>query len=154
MSIRESDLRAIADLSEAAGITPDELAAVWVCNELRKSAAWRTVGTMDINALRDAPRSSNGESGGPRTSRGRVRGGLHDEIVAVLKATNKPMTVSEIASQIRARGRYTSPRTGRPIGTESISTRVANPNYRNLFKRTGRLLTLAHSSDSDRDSSE
>lgn len=145
VSLDAADFATVQHFAESAGVTPDQLGAVWLLERVRQSrqsaARSEEMGARDGGSSRSSDGKVERRAAG---SRPRRRGAaLHDEIVSVLKASGAPMTVAEIATQIRRRGTYTAPRTGKPITTESVSTRVANPQYRSLFARDGRLLTLA-----------
>jgi repressor of nif and glnA expression len=70
------------------------------------------------------------------------QGTLHEEIREILAERREPMSVAQIAEEIGKRGRYQSPRAGRPISAAMVSRRVSNPNYRRLFRRNGRKITL------------
>jgi hypothetical protein len=155
VSLGPSDFATVQHFAEAAGVTPDQLGAVWLLERIRRSNHALTRPEGPGAADSGARRSPDGNTKQRAVARlPRRRGAaLHDEIVSVLKASGAPMTVVEIAAQIRRRGTYTAPRTGKPITTESVSTRVANPQYRSLFARDGRLLTLAAPNDDGESSS-
>ena len=64
---------------------------------------------------------------------------LHDEMIAVLRE-NGPLPAADLATAIVERGRYTVPRSGKPIDAKTVSQRVSNPTYRALFvRREGRI---------------
>ena len=64
---------------------------------------------------------------------------LHDEMIAVLRE-NGPLPAADVAAAIVERGRYTVPRSGKPIDAKTVSQRVSNPTYRALFvRREGRI---------------
>lgn len=67
---------------------------------------------------------------------------LHDEITAVLSEAGEPLPASEIAERIRTRGRYVPPRRTTPLDGSQVSARVARPEYRDRFVRSGRLIRL------------
>lgn len=67
---------------------------------------------------------------------------LHDEILAVLHESDAPLTSEAIANAVTRRGRY-RPRSGHAISPAAISGRIANPRYRGLFHRDGRLIVPA-----------
>lgn len=72
----------------------------------------------------------------------RERVALHDEIIAVLRERG-PMTAAELAAAISERGRYTPPRSGKPLDAAMVSQRVSNPTYRARFVREGGRIGLA-----------
>lgn len=72
----------------------------------------------------------------------RERVGLHDEIIAVLRERG-PLTAAELAEAITERGRYTPPRSGKPLDAAMVSQRVSNPAYRARFVREGGRIGLA-----------
>ncbi|MGH2379878.1 MAG: hypothetical protein ACRDG7_01505, partial [Candidatus Limnocylindria bacterium] len=64
---------------------------------------------------------------------------LHDEMIAVIRE-HGPMPAAELAAAIVERGRYTVPRSGKPIDAKTVSQRVSNPTYRSRFvRREGRI---------------
>lgn len=67
---------------------------------------------------------------------------LHDEMIAALREMG-PMTAAELAAAVTARGRYTPPRSGKPLDAAMISQRVSNPAYRARFTRAGGRIGLA-----------
>jgi hypothetical protein len=67
---------------------------------------------------------------------------LHDEMTAVL-AERGPMTAGELAAAVAERGRYTPPRSGKPLDAAMISQRVSNPTYRSRFTRNEGRIGLA-----------
>jgi hypothetical protein len=67
---------------------------------------------------------------------------LHDEMIAVL-AERGPMTATELAAAVAERGRYTPPRSGKPVDAAMVSQRVSNPTYRARFTRAGGRIGLA-----------
>ena len=70
---------------------------------------------------------------------------LHDEIVAVITERG-PSTAAELATAIVERGRYTPPRSGKPLDAATVNGRVSNPTYRARFSRSGGRIGLAASS--------
>jgi hypothetical protein len=73
-------------------------------------------------------------------SEGRVA--LHDEMIAVLSERG-PMSAAELAAAVAERGRYTPPRSGKPLDAAMISQRVSNPTYRARFTRNEGRIGLA-----------
>ena len=64
---------------------------------------------------------------------------LHDEMIAVIREQG-PQTPSDLAAAIVGRGRYTVPRSGKPLDAKTVSQRVSNPTYRSRFlRREGRI---------------
>lgn len=84
-----------------------------------------------------APRTKSGPAGG---SAARVP--LHEEIIAVI-AEHGPMTAADLATAVVERGRYTPPRSGKPIDAAMINQRVSNPTYRSRFTRDSGRIGLA-----------
>lgn len=73
------------------------------------------------------------------------RGGrvaLHDEISAVIRERG-PVTAAELASAIVERGNYRPPRSAKPLDAATVNSRVSNPTYRALFRRSGHQIGLA-----------
>ena len=67
---------------------------------------------------------------------------LHDEMIAVL-AERGPLSAGELAAAIAERGRYTPPRSGRPLDAAMVSQRASNPTYRSRFQRREGRIGLA-----------
>jgi hypothetical protein len=61
--------------------------------------------------------------------------GLHEEIEAVLREAGHPLSANVIADRIRERGKYTPPRSSKPLSGSNVNSRVANPTYRGRFVR-------------------
>jgi hypothetical protein len=74
-------------------------------------------------------------SAGPRIA-------LHDEITAVI-AERGPQTAGELAAAIVERGRYSAPRSAKPLDAATVSARVSNPIYRPRFVRNKGRISLA-----------
>lgn len=70
---------------------------------------------------------------------------LHDEMIAVL-AERGPLPAGELAAAIAERGRYTPPRSGRPLDAAMVSQRASNPTYRSRFQRREGRIGLADAS--------
>lgn len=69
---------------------------------------------------------------------------LHEEIAAIIDERG-PLTAAEIATAVVERGRYTAPRSSRPLDATTVSSRVSNPAYRARFRREGGRIALAES---------
>jgi hypothetical protein len=67
---------------------------------------------------------------------------LHEEIAAVI-GERGPLTAAEIAVAIVERGRYSAPRSGRPLDAATVNSRVSNPAYRARFRRDAGRIGLA-----------
>lgn len=67
---------------------------------------------------------------------------LHEEIAAII-GEQGPMTAGQLAAAIAERGRYTAPRTTKPLDAATVSARVSNPVYRSRFVRRQGLISLA-----------
>ena len=83
-----------------------------------------------------------------RPAAGAARGrkvALHDEIVAVISERG-PLTAAELATAIVERGRYTPPRSGKPLDAATVNGRVSNPTYRARFTRSEGRIGLAATS--------
>ena len=106
------------------------------------SAAARTEpASTETAAVHEAPQK-------PKT-RGRVsaspsgeRVALHDEMIAVIRERG-PMRAGELAAAIVERGRYSVPRSGKPLDAKTVSQRVSNPTYRSRFVRNEGRIGLA-----------
>lgn len=70
---------------------------------------------------------------------------LHDEMIALI-SDRGPMSAADLATAVTERGRYTPPRSGKPIDAVTISQRVSNPTYRARFTRNEGLIGLAEES--------
>jgi hypothetical protein len=67
---------------------------------------------------------------------------LHEEIIAVIRERG-PMTAGDLAVAIAERGRYSPPRSGKPLDAAMVSQRVSNPTYRSRFTRSEGRIGLA-----------
>ena len=67
---------------------------------------------------------------------------LHDEMIAIIRERG-PMRAGELADAIVERGRYTVPRSGKPLDAKTVSQRVSNPTYRSRFVRNKGRIGLA-----------
>jgi hypothetical protein len=72
----------------------------------------------------------------------RERVALHDEMIAVLNERG-PMSAADLATAVAERGRYSPPRSGKPLDAAMISQRVSNPTYRSRFTRSEGRIGLA-----------
>jgi hypothetical protein len=68
---------------------------------------------------------------------------LHEEIAAVISERG-PMTAGELATAVVERGRYTAPRSAKPLDSTTINARVSNPIYRSRFVRDKGRIGLAN----------
>lgn len=144
--------RALARFAADLDLVPASLALVWLTERIDSAMAMQTLGSMSPD-LGGVDHETRPAAAGRTTVRGRAgrasrgdgsaqQGTLHEEIREVLAERREPMSVAQIAEEIRKRGRYRSPRAGRPISAAMVSRRVSNPNYRRLFRRNGRKITL------------
>lgn len=69
---------------------------------------------------------------------------LHEEIAAII-TEHGPMSAVQLAAAITERGRYTAPRSTKPLDAATVSARVSNPVYRSRFVRRQGLISLADS---------
>lgn len=138
-----------AGLGEAVdGGTPDRPAAA----ALTDVAAQVDPNDVQLGASGDSARGPRGpratrKVGAPRTKGGPAGGSaarvpLHEEIIAVI-AEHGPMTAADLATAVVERGRYTPPRSGKPIDAAMINQRVSNPTYRSRFTRDSGRIGLA-----------
>jgi hypothetical protein len=77
---------------------------------------------------------------GRRAAKSKVA--LHDEITAVI-AERGPQTAAELAVAIAERGRYSPPRSAKPLDAATVNARVSNPTYRSRFVRREHRIGLA-----------
>jgi hypothetical protein len=89
----------------------------------------------------EPPRGRNRVSAAPSGE----RVALHDEMIAVIRERG-PMPAGELAAAIVERGRYSVPRSGKPLDAKTVSQRVSNPTYRSRFVRSGGRIGLADES--------
>jgi hypothetical protein len=68
---------------------------------------------------------------------------LHEEIAAVISERG-PMTAGELATAVVERGRYSAPRSAKPLDSTTINARVSNPIYRSRFVRDKGRIGLAN----------
>ena len=93
------------------------------------------------------PKSATGSGGTPprkprSTEAAASRIPLHEEIAAII-SEQCPMSAVQLAAAITERGRYTAPRSTRPLDAATVSARVSNPVYRSRFVRRKGLISLA-----------
>jgi hypothetical protein len=150
VSVDQRDWGSLQELAVVAGVSPEQLASVWIAQTVSREDARRAVRNTDgeergVDSFRALAGESVANSHRYEISSGPGPGQspLHHEILAVMSENGGAMTVSEIAAAIRSRGRYLAPRSGLPVTPELVSRRVSNPHYRALFEREGRLLRLA-----------
>ncbi len=86
----------------------------------------------------ERPRGRNRVSAAPSGE----RVALHDEMIAVIRERG-PMPAGELAAAIVERGRYSVPRSGKPLDAKTVSQRVSNPTYRSRFVRSEGRIGLA-----------
>jgi hypothetical protein len=67
---------------------------------------------------------------------------LHDEMIAVLRERG-PLSAADLAAAVVERGRYSPPRSKKPLDAAMVSQRVSNPTYRPLFTRAEGRIGLA-----------
>jgi hypothetical protein len=92
---------------------------------------------------RGRPPKAKGPARAPRSAGRRIA--LHDEITAVI-AERGPLTAGELAAAIVERGRYSAPRSAKPLDAATVSARVSNPIYRPRFVRNKGRISLANAS--------
>jgi hypothetical protein len=68
---------------------------------------------------------------------------LHEAIEAVLREAQAPLTAAEIAQRIRDRGLFVPPRSGKPLSSNEVNSRIANPHYKQRFRRVDGRVALA-----------
>lgn len=94
-------------------------------------------------ARRGRPPKSEGQAAPAANERG-PRVPLHEEIAAVI-AESGPLSAGDIATAIVQRGRYSAPRSDRPLDAATVNSRVSNPIYRSRFRREDGKIGLAES---------
>lgn len=72
---------------------------------------------------------------------------LHEEITDVIRERG-PLSASEIATAIHERGRYSAPRSSKPLDAATVNSRVSNPAYRDRFARADGRIGLAEKAGS------
>jgi|GEM_PF-3513381 len=103
--------------------------------------------TADAAAAETPKRRGRPRKDQPRPSRDAAqqrspRVALHDEIMAAIREGG-PMSAAQIAQAIVERGRYSAPRTGKPLDAAMVNGRVSNPTYRSRFHRENGKIGLA-----------
>jgi chemotaxis protein histidine kinase CheA len=94
------------------------------------------------------PKATTGGSTAAPARRSRAKAGatpripLHEEITAIIKERG-PMSAVQLAAAITERGRYSAPRSTKPLDAATVSARVSNPVYRSRFVRRQGLISLA-----------
>jgi hypothetical protein len=170
MSIRLDPRRvnALKHLAGEAGMRPGDLVRQWVEERLDASRTGAEPATDGLKAQLEAlvarveALESSGtqpaqptdvptepETGPKRQKRTKVsaapsseRVALHDEMIELI-TDRGPMSAADLAKAVTERGRYTPPRSGKPIDAATISQRVSNPTYRSRFTRNEGLIGLA-----------
>jgi hypothetical protein len=126
------------------GVASSEIATIWLSEKIDRSlTAAASTGLGPDRASSGVETATRGVARARVSRTSNVRPRLHEEIAAVLRANGEPMSVAEIANEIRERGVYRPPRSRQPIGTAAVSSRISNPHYRSLFSRSGRAVSLA-----------
>lgn len=169
-------VNALKHLAGEAGVRPGDLVRQWVEERIDSSrtgveapSAAATESLLSrfeslaerVKALEAAAPSSAPEAEGAVTDpvpepkakrRTRVsaapsseRVALHDEMIALI-SDRGPMSAADLATAVTERGRYTPPRSGKPIDAATISQRVSNPTYRARFTRSEGMIGLADDS--------
>jgi hypothetical protein len=90
----------------------------------------------------DAPSAARARRNAVSAAPSGERVALHDEMIAVIRERG-PMSAADLATAITERGRYTVPRSGKPLDAAMISQRVSNPVYRSRFTRNEGRIGLA-----------
>jgi hypothetical protein len=78
-----------------------------------------------------------------RSSRLPTRQGLHHAIEAVLLEAREPLTAAEITERINDRQLFVPPRSGKPLSSDQVNSRISNTHYRNRFRRENGRVRLA-----------
>jgi len=87
------------------------------------------------------PKAEKARPRGARTEHA-TRVPLHEEIAEIIRERG-PLTAAELATAIQERGRYSAPRSTRPLDAATVNSRVSNPAYRARFKRSDGRIALA-----------
>lgn len=103
--------------------------------------------TEQADTAQEPKRRGRPQKNAARPSRVAAKGGsarvpLHDEIIAVV-GEGGPMTAAQIAQAVVERGRYSAPRSGKPLDAAMVNGRVSNPTYRSRFHRQNGKIGLA-----------
>jgi hypothetical protein len=128
----------------------DELSAKRAPALIAQQAAAAQTGADTSDEAASAPvakRRGRSRKDQSRPSRAAARGhskrvALHDEIIAIIGESG-PMTAAQIAQAIVVRGRYSAPRSGKPLDAAMVNGRVSNPTYRSRFRRDNGKIALA-----------
>lgn len=110
-----------------------------------------TAATAETSADGDSPRRRRRNAVSAQPAGERVA--LHDEMIAVLEERG-PLSAAELASAIVERGRYSPPRSGKPLDALTINARVSNPTYRGRFTRSEGRIGLAENPSSENATAE
>ncbi len=160
MSIRLDPRRvsALKHLAGEAGMRPGDLVRQWVEERIDAARVGADVPTGTGESLMRRIDELSARITALETSAGTVapqprprttveaptgeRVALHDEMIAVLTERG-PMSAAELAGAVTERGRYSPPRSGKPIDAAMVSQRVSNPTYRSRFVRNEGRIGLA-----------
>ena len=119
-----------------------------------RAAARPAIGGAGQPAAAPRPRGrrgrqpSDGRQRSPRSGPVGRGPGLHDAIEAVLREAQAPLTTAEIAQRINDRRLFVPPRSGKPLSSSQVNSRIANPHYRDRFRRVEGRVALADESAS------
>jgi hypothetical protein len=138
----------------AAAARPSELAALTArIDELtrrvdalagtRAASAEKAATTTSTDAAPAKRRGRPPKSGVKPAATKSQRVPLHEEIAAVITERGA-MTAGELATAIVERGRYTTPRSAKPLDSTTVNARVSNPIYRSRFVRDKGRIGLAN----------
>lgn len=79
----------------------------------------------------------------PRSATAPRKPGLHLAIETVLREARGPLTAAEIAQRINERGLFVPPRSGKPLSSSQVNSRIANAHYRHRFRRENGRVALS-----------
>jgi hypothetical protein len=117
---------------------------------ITSAAPGRESATTTATVAEPAVGASKGRGSAKRASGApsNERVALHDEMIAVIRERG-PMRAADLAAAIVERGRYTVPRSGKPLDAKTVSQRVSNPTYRWRFVRSEGRIGLAEEDPAD-----
>ena len=116
---------------------PDAQAAIGTADSQPQRARRQRGRTQRTQTAAKQPRRSSRSGALPRRPR------LHEAIEAVLRETQEPLTAAEIAQRISERRLFVPPRSGKPLSSSQVNSRIANPQYRQRFRRVDGRVALA-----------
>jgi hypothetical protein len=137
------------ELTEALNTVAERLDRLVALAEQTNEILRSTSSTQPQRARRQRGRPRRTQTAAKQPRRGPRSGGLprsprlHEAIEAVLREAQEPLTAAEIAQRISDRQLFVPPRSGKPLSSSQVNARIANPHYKQRFRRVDGRVALA-----------